>query len=219
MERKALIFDVDGTLSDSRATIIRAWDEVLDSLPYRHTELTMEFMNGHLGRNMDQWSMDTLPDLPLEESRKIINDCMQHENEMLYKIGASIYPDVRATFEKLKDRYLLYILSNCGCGYIEAISHLANVEDLIAGHLCFGDTGLDKPENIALLLRQEELKEAAYIGDMDGDRQSSEKAGVGFIYASYGFGHVNHPRYAIQKMSELPEVADRLFADWEKQSL
>ena len=58
--------------------------------------------------------------------------------------------------------------------------------------------------------------EAVYVGDIQGDYDSSKKAGVKFIHAAYGFGTIDDDVPAIRKFSELPRVADRVFDEIEK---
>ena len=55
-----------------------------------------------------------------------------------------------------------------------------------------------------------------YVGDIQGDYDSSKKAGVKFIHAAYGFGTIDDDVPAIRKFSELPWVADRVFEEIEK---
>lgn len=55
-----------------------------------------------------------------------------------------------------------------------------------------------------------------YVGDIQGDYDSSKKAGVKFIHAAYGFGTIDDAVPAIRKFSELPQVADRVFEEIEK---
>ena len=47
-----------------------------------------------------------------------------------------------------------------------------------------------------------------YVGDIQGDYDSSKKAGVKFIHAAYGFGTIDDDVPAIRKFSELPRVAE-----------
>ena len=63
--------------------------------------------------------------------------------------------------------------------------------DIFVDSECFGKTQKSKAENIAAICQRNDLKDAVYIGDTEGDRLAAMKAGVGFIHASYGFGRVS----------------------------
>ena len=65
-------------------------------------------------------------------------------------------------------------------------------------------------------LERNNIDEAVYVGDIQGDYDSSKKAGVKFIHAAYGFGTIDDDVPAIRKFSELPRVADRVFEEIEK---
>ena len=75
---------------------------------------------------------------------------------------------------------------------------------------------LEKSENIKLIVERNNIDEAVYVGDIQGDYDSSKKAGVKFIHAAYGFGTIDDDVPAIRKFSELPRVADRVFEEIEK---
>lgn len=215
MRERALIFDVDGTLCDSTNTMAIAWNEVLNRLPYRHAEMNRAFISQYMGKTMDDWALATVPEEPLEISREIIRECSSAENDKIREIGTSVYPGVREAFEALHDSCRLYILSNCGIGYIEAVSEAAGIAHLVDGSLCFGDTGLDKPDNLRLLKEREHLSAAIYIGDTQRDWDCCREAGVPFLYASYGFGRIEQAPYQIASMAELPAMAERMFREME----
>ncbi len=50
-------------------------------------------------------------------------------------------------------KYPLYIVSNSESGYIEVFLQTSGLEKYFKGHLCNGDTGLDKGSNIRKLAR------------------------------------------------------------------
>ena len=68
---------------------------------------------------------------------------------------------------------------------------------------CYGNNELEKSENIKLIVERNNIDEAVYVGDIQGDYDSSKKAGVKFIHAAYGFGTIDDDVPAIRKFSEL----------------
>ena len=72
-----------------------------------------------------------------------------------------------------------------------------------AGHLCPGDTGVAKAENLMLISQKYHLQAPVYVGDTMGDFEACQKAGVPFIFASYGFGDVPVPDARIESPFDL----------------
>ena len=112
--------------------------------------------------------------------------------------------------ETLKKKYHLYIVSNCQSGYIEAFLDYYKFHDLIEDIECYGNNKKTKGENISLLYRRNELDDAVYVGDIEGDYISSKEAGVKFIHAAYGFGKIDEPVPEIKTFAELINVADQV---------
>ena len=211
MSKTGLIFDVDGTLCNTTDVVLKVWGRVLGDMEYPHREMTADFIKQYMGKPMDDWAKGIMPEVDLSISCPIVEECCQEEYKEIDSNGTSLYPHVHDVFKKLSEDYHLYILSNCGKGYIERIMKQAKIESYVEGHLCFGDTGLDKPDNIKLLVKEQGLTSCAYVGDTERDQKCCIEAGVPFIHAAYGFGSAQ-AKYSIQKLKELPSVAKQLFA-------
>lgn len=210
MKTDAIIFDIDGTLTDSTRAIIASWNRHLESLPYPHRLLDEALAGSLMGKTMDDWAKAVLPELPLSVSREITEEMERLENEEIRTNGTGLYPDVRETFELLSKDYQLFILSNCGRGYIEAVMAHAGIEQFVKGHLCFGDNGLDKPDNLKKMIDDYDLKNPVYVGDTKRDEECCEIAGVPFIFVSWGFGDVPNAAYRCDSMRELPDIIENM---------
>lgn len=114
--------------------------------------------------------------------------------------------------ETLKKSYHLYIVSNCQSGYIEAFLDYYKLHDLIEDIECYGNNGQQKGKNIALLYQRNKLEEAVYVGDIQGDYEASQEAGVKFIHAAYGFGTIDTPVPKIQRFEELCDVVQNVLS-------
>jgi phosphoglycolate phosphatase-like HAD superfamily hydrolase len=73
-----------------------------------------------------------------------------------------------------------------------------------------GDTGLPKWGNILYLMKKRNLVKALYIGDTLKDKNETEKAGIPFIHAAYGFGEFLDCPHAIARLSDFPQEAGSL---------
>jgi phosphoglycolate phosphatase len=125
----------------------------------------------------------------------------------LDELGGDMYPGLEETIKYLAAKYKLYIVSNCQNGYIETFLSHCPVADHFLGHQCYGTKGQPKAENIKDIVKDHGLKAPVYIGDTTGDRDSAAKAGVPFIYASYGFGKVDEGMIAtIDSFGALKEL-------------
>ena len=206
MKTDAVIFDIDGTLTNSTRAIVSSWNRHLSSLDLPHILLSEETAGSLMGKTMDDWAAAVLPDLPVEEARRITEVMEQKENEEIRRNGTDLYPDVRETFQLLSRDYELFILSNCGKGYIEAVMEYAGIEPFVKGHLCYGDDLLDKPDNLKKMISDYGLKNPVYVGDTARDEECCQIAGVPFIFVSWGFGDVPDARYRCDAMKDLPDV-------------
>lgn len=202
----SIIFDVDGTLWDSTEIIADAWMEYLREKEHMDMELTAEQLSKLFGQLLSDIAKAIFPDLPEEEQLRLIDGCCQAEHEALLKKCAPLYENLEETLKELSERYPLYIVSNCQAGYIEVFLASSGFGKYFKGHLCPGDTGLAKAENLVQISRDYNLKSPVYVGDTLGDYNACQKAGVPFIFASYGFGEVEHPWKTISKPMDLLDI-------------
>lgn len=208
---QAVIFDLDGTLWDSSAEVTASWNEVLQTLnPPVRPPLTVDDMRGVMGLMMDDLAAKLFPMLPREERLALMRRCCAHENQYLNKHGANLYGGLEDTLAKLSARYCLFIVSNCQEGYIEAFLAAHKLGGYFTDTENFGHTGLCKGENIQLIMRRNHIEHAVYVGDTQGDCDSTAQAGIPFIWARYGFGSVANYAYAIDAFTQLPEVLEQL---------
>ena len=98
------------------------------------------------------------------------------------------YPGVRETIAKLAENHRLFIVSNCEQGYPQLCIEKLGIGEYIQDHLCFGDTGTSKGKTIRTLMAKNNIENAIYIGDTQGDYEATVEAGLPFVWCTYGFG-------------------------------
>ncbi len=199
----SIIFDVDGTLWDSTDVVARAWTQYLREKEHMEIEITSQKLMTLFGQLLPDIAKALFPDLSEEEQLRVIDACCQAEHEALLKECAPLYEDLEQTLQKLSAEYPLFIVSNCQAGYIEVFLQATGFSKYFKGHLCPGDTGMAKAENITRIVDDYHLNSPVYVGDTMGDYEACRKAGVPFIFASYGFGNVPEPYAVIQKPMDL----------------
>lgn len=209
--KKGIIFDMDGTLWDSAAGVAESWNEAILAYGYKREPLTAGDIQSVMGKTMEDIADILFPGLNAAQRKELLDLFCKLENDYLRKHGGVLYPDIRKTMENLKENYHLYIVSNCQTGYIEAFLDYYKFHDLIEDIECYGNNDKPKGENIALLYQRNNLQDAVYVGDIQGDYDASMSAGVRFIHAGYGFGKVEADVPEIQKFSELIEVIDTVW--------
>ena len=194
MNYESLIFDIDGTLWDSRALVAEGYNIQLRAEGLGHLCVTAEDFLPLFGKIMTEIADVIFGEIPLPERYALMERCMATENEYLHQNPCRIgYDGVRETMAELATRHRLFIVSNSQCGYPELCIEKLGLGDYISAHLCFGDTGAEKGVTIRRLMERHGIENAVYIGDTLGDMEAAEQAGIDFILAGYGFG--NPPRY------------------------
>ena len=204
MRFESLIFDIDGTLWDSRALVAEGYNLQLRDEGLEHLSTDAETLKGLFGKVMTEIADALLAPIPAPERYALMERCMDTENVHLRNNPCKIgYPGIRETMEKLAENHRLFIVSNSQQGYPELCIEKLGLTDLIQGHLCFGDTGTCKGETIRRLMARHGIESACYIGDTQGDLDAAELAGIPFIYCAYGFGAVDHPWKIIDRFEDL----------------
>ena len=208
--KTGLIFDMDGTLWDSSENVAASWTEKVKELGYDRPPITKEDIMGVMGLTMDKLADIIFSDLPKQERMELLQVCGDSENEYLRKHGGVLYPDLEKTFIRLKEKYPLFIVSNCQSGYIEAFLEHYGFGKYFDDIECYGNNLKEKGDNIALIAERNGLEKAYYIGDIQGDYDATMKAGFDFIHAAYGFGKIDHTVPELKKFSDLPELLETL---------
>ena len=183
--KKGIIFDMDGTLWDSAENVAISWNIAIDKVGFQREPITKDDMYRVMGLTMDKIA-DLLFDGAKDEMKdELLRVSCVEENEYLKAHGGVIYPDLRSTMEELKGLgYHLYIVSNCQSGYIESFLDYYQFHDLFEDIECYGNNDKPKADNIALVVERNALDAAVYVGDIQGDYDSSLKAGISFIHAA-----------------------------------
>ena len=189
MKYESLIFDIDGTLWDSRALVAEGYNIQLKEVGLDQLCVTAEDLKPLFGKVMTQIADVILASIPEESRYDLMERCMATENRYLEENPCHIgYPGVKETIEALSKKYRLFIVSNSQCGYPELCMEKLGLTPYIEGHMCFGDTGTSKGKTIRALMEKHGIASCAYIGDTQGDYEATVEAEVPFIWCTYGFG-------------------------------
>lgn len=205
---KNIIFDLDGTLWDSRTTLIEAWNLVLD----KHKLIEKPLVEDDLTKFMGLLLPDILPILfptgTPEQFDEILKEIIEHECKTLSVKGGMIYEKVEHTLDELSQNHDLYIVSNCQDGYIQAFLKFSKFGHFFKDFESAGKTGKNKQENIRLVLERNQLnpEETIYVGDTQTDYNSSRTNGLNFVFCNYGFGELDENSKAFAEINSFDEL-------------
>ena len=208
--KKGIIFDMDGTLWDSADGVAKSWTRVLNQEYDKERVITTQDIQNVMGKTMDKIAEILFPDLEEAARLELIDHCGKDENDYLREHGGELFPQLEETLKVLKEKYHLYIVSNCQSGYIEAFLEHYGFGHYFEDIECYGNNLLQKGENIRLVVERNELTDAVYVGDIQGDYDATMEAGLPFIHAAYGFGTIAQKTAKINSLSELPKVAEEI---------
>lgn len=201
-----IIFDVDGTLWDSTDSVAESWNMAIRENSDMDLTIDSEILSRVFGKTMTEIADTLFPSLPPRERMEFLDICYDYENRYLEECPGDMYEGVQETIRKLAERYPLFIVSNCQCGYIEVMLKTSGLGPYIKDHLCFGQTQTPKGKTIRTLMERNSLKDVVYVGDTQGDADACAEAGIPFIFAAYGFGSVRESAMQIERFSDLCSI-------------
>ena len=189
MKYESLIFDIDGTLWDSRALVAEGYNIQLKAEGLDHLCVTAEDLKPLFGKVMTEIADAMLASIPLPQRYELMDRCMKTENDYLFENECNIgYPKIKETMAELAKNHRLFIVSNAQCGYPELCIDKLGLKEYVQGHMCFGDTGTSKGKTIRTLMAKHNIENCIYIGDTQGDYEATVEAGIPFLWCTYGFG-------------------------------
>lgn len=200
---ESIIFDLDGTMWDSTKEAAYVWKEVASKNPAITDEITRETLKALYGLPLEDIAVGLFQSVPKEVAIATMEECVLAQNPYLAKYKGVLLGDIEGTLRTLKKRYRLFIVSNCKSGYIEAFLEGNKLAPYFVDHLCPGDTGKLKADNIRIIMERNQITSAIYVGDTAGDGKAAHEAGLDFIYARFGFGEATEYEYVIDSFEEL----------------
>ena len=208
---KALIFDIDGTLWDSRAIVASGYNDYLRSIGRADLQVDAEYLKTLFGKTMTEIADIMLSSIEVPRRYEVMVGCMDREDEFLHENPCDIaFPGVLELLPELKKEYRLFIVSNAQCGYPELMMDKLGIRPLFEGWMCFGDTGLPKGDTIRILMERHHISSAVYLGDTQGDLEASRRAGIPFLFCRFGFGTPETFDASIDSFDQLPKILENM---------
>jgi len=213
---RAVAFDLDGTLVDSRAAVVEAVAAGVTEVLRRHGVEGGEPKTGDIeaamGLPADAYYRRLLPDNLQHLAREAQDASTRHEVEALRGGRARLHEGVLETLAALRAAGLrLAVISNAQTPYFRAALDALGVAPLLDHSECFeemppGD-GPSKARLFARALAALDLPASAVlmVGDRGDDIAAAKHHGARALALTYGFGDV-------AEFADADAVADRF--DW-----
>ncbi|EMR01020.1 HAD family hydrolase [Cesiribacter andamanensis] len=202
----SIIFDLDGTLWDSTATVARAWQAAAGQLDFALHPITQEMVRSITGLPYDVIYPRLFPQLSTGQLEELKRLCAIEELAFLQREGGRLYPGLMDTLQALRRQYPLFIVSNCQSGYIEVFLEHHRLQHFFQDIECFGNTKRSKADNIRLIRERNSLQAPVYVGDTIGDYEASKSNHIPFIYTTFGFGQVPEAHAHISHFDQLLQL-------------
>ncbi|HEY2581662.1 MAG TPA: HAD family hydrolase [Mucilaginibacter sp.] len=183
----SLIFDMDGTLWDAADTYTESWNLMFKEMNIDKVMRREELLE-RIGWEGSKVMQSVFPEYDEGRRNQIYDNIADIRRRLLPENGGILYDGVIDGLKQLATKYQLFILSNCAKGIIRVFIDWAGIDDYITDEIAYGVNSLPKHHNIKLLTDTHKLNNPVYIGDTAGDSEQSRKAGIPFVFVSYGFG-------------------------------
>jgi phosphoglycolate phosphatase len=184
----ALIFDLDGTLTDSKPGILGCLRKALDA----HHVIDPGPLDRFIGPPVEEWALELLPEASKEERDALARDyrgCYDREG---WK-NNSVFPGVREMLTELHQRgFPLYVCTSKQQHFAVRILDAFELKHLFAA--VYGDkaeyASHGKADLLANLLRQHSLDRDSVwmIGDRIFDIQAAHANNLRCLAAAWGYG-------------------------------
>ena len=195
----ALIFDMDGTLWDAVDTYAEIWNMAFEHEGIEQ-RITRNDLLALIGTPIDDIIRHFVPADQVEHLLQVIAGLVVTE---LPRLGGRLYEGVQEGIATLAQHYQLFMLSNCDELELPIFVRYAGIEPYITDTLAYGNTHLRKADNMRLLAEKYHLQHPVYVGDTDSDCSEAHRAGVPFVWMSYGFGTTNRAQLQFDNFSDM----------------
>ncbi len=217
-EKKAILFDLDGTLIDSVPDLALAVNEMLQQLG-RNTfsEETIRYWVGNGAQTLVKRALLGERDIKGKQiDKELFEDALARFLSAYQKHlceATRPYPDVPETLKALKARgYRLAIVTNKPEQFVGPILEGLGLADLFEAWLGGDSLPKKKPDPMPLLhlceTMQIKVEEAVIVGDSKNDILAAKACGMDAIGVTYGYNYgediaVYHPTVVIEEFGKL----------------
>jgi phosphoglycolate phosphatase len=196
---RALVFDLDGTLVDSRHAVVEAVAAGIEDVLHRHglgdAPPSSAAVAAAMGLAAEEYYRTILPAGLQHLAAEVQAACTRHEVAALAAGRGCLYPGVLFTLTALREAGVrLAAISNAQSLYFHAALMHLQLRPLLQHAECHGDLPADGPRGKHTLLVRalDALRaspgESCMVGDRREDLEAGRQAGCRTIGVRFGFG-------------------------------
>ncbi|MEA2049134.1 MAG: phosphoglycolate phosphatase [Campylobacterota bacterium] len=218
--KKAILFDLDGTLIDSVPDLANSVNFTLKKINYKqYSENTIRFWVGNgastlirralLGKNNVD---DFIEDNFFKEALDIFLDHYSHN----LSNNTKLYPNVKETLKNLKlQNFKMAIITNKPYSFIEPILTNLDIKEYFDDFIGADSLTTKKPSSEPLLYMCKKLnikiEDAVMVGDSKNDIIAAKNANIDSIAVGYGYNYdedidIYNPTYKIDDFKNIIKV-------------
>lgn len=209
MRISAVIFDMDGTIIDSREIVLGAFKHVLEEFGEKYDEKTVSV---HVGKLLENTYKDLLPKHDVAALADL-HRSWQHDNKHLLKK----FDGLDSFLAKIKGEGIkLGIFTSATRARADLALNGLGIREYFSAVICGDDVVRPKPDKEGVItvcrLLSVTLEETVLVGDAEHDILSGKRAGVLTIGVTHGFG----TKEALERagaehiVGSLTELSDKL---------
>lgn len=199
---KKIVFDLDGTLWQTRSSYIYAYKALCkkyNKLPTKDFDEVLKYM----GVKVDILLQELFPEVV--DQIYLIREALNYSIEyILNNPDGTCFDHVYDVLKELNKEYEIYIISNCLKEYVETFLKISNTGSFIKAFYTI-ELG-EKSFHLANITNNFTDK-AIFVGDdIEDYNQIDNHHRVYFVHAKYGYKDCNTHDYSINELSELCNV-------------
>lgn len=212
---KLVVFDLDGTLVNSRAMALEAIkrgrarfaQEQECSLP----AMADDTIAGLIGLPAPEFYPSLLPAHLAAHWHELHRMVFAEEYVLIEAGWSTLFPGTIECLKNLHERGIACaIVSNCTPGYLESNTRVLGLSQWMRHMECVGaHVGLNKTQVLRMVLEREGNPPAVMVGDRVHDIEAAQACGIGGIFVSSGYGPLSEGAGAwttLGSVAELPGV-------------
>lgn len=211
---RSIIFDMDGTLFDSRTAIVpAAMDAFRQVIQESGVDVPLpgeQDITSHIGESSRQFYLNITPPALHAHVDRVSELVRAGEKRRIETGQTKLFPGVAETLRLLKEsgRSIGYY-SNSGPGYFYTVLKAHGILDLADAATCFGESKATKAEMVRALKPRLQGDSLAVVGDRLHDVEAARANGALAVGVLYGFalpGELAKADIRIERFDLLPDV-------------
>ncbi|MFB5661122.1 HAD family hydrolase [Alteribacillus sp. HJP-4] len=211
MKKKAIIFDMDGTLFDSRDLLSHAIENTLmyavDKGMYLDKGWTKEEQVDIIGLRFHEGFQRLMPDASDETLHKLEPVMDGYILSELNKGQGQLLPGVKDSLTKLADMgYPMFVASNGNAEYVPAALERENLALLFEGIYSAQEYETKSKIDVVKMIAQQAGSEAVMVGDRFSDIEAGKENKLFTIGCSFGYaksGELDEADILVDHFSEI----------------